>query len=65
MKVRYLFKSGDNEVGSAVDGSGINAFGTVENPVAMMMDEHSVEGERFAKIEDLSNRYMPPADATA
>jgi regulator of cell morphogenesis and NO signaling len=38
-------------------------FGTVENPIQMMMDEHSTEGERFRKIETLSNNYTPPADA--
>lgn len=38
-------------------------FGTVENPINMMMDEHSVEGERFRKIAELSNDYTPPADA--
>ena len=29
----------------------------------MMMDEHTVEGERFRKIEGLSNHYTPPQDA--
>lgn len=38
-------------------------FGTVENPIQMMMHEHSNEGERFRKIEHLSNQYTPPADA--
>lgn len=38
-------------------------FGTVENPIQMMMDEHSTEGERFRKIETLSNNYTPPVDA--
>lgn len=37
-------------------------FGTVENPVQMMMDEHDVEGKRFRKIADLSGNYIPPAD---
>ena len=37
-------------------------FGTVQNPVQMMMDEHSTEGERFSKIEALSNHYTTPAD---
>ena len=39
------------------------AFGTVENPVAMMMDDHSIEGDRFAKIAELTSNYNPPADA--
>jgi regulator of cell morphogenesis and NO signaling len=38
-------------------------FGTVENPIAMMMHEHDAEGERFRKIAQLSNDYTPPADA--
>jgi regulator of cell morphogenesis and NO signaling len=38
-------------------------FGTVKNPIQMMMNEHTVEGNRFRKIEELSNNYMPPLDA--
>jgi regulator of cell morphogenesis and NO signaling len=38
-------------------------FGTVQNPIQMMMEEHSTEGERFRKIETLSNNYTPPEDA--
>lgn len=38
-------------------------FGTVENPIQMMMHEHTAEGERFRKIETLSNNYTPPEDA--
>lgn len=38
-------------------------FGTVQNPINMMMDEHNVEGERFRKISELSDNYNPPADA--
>ena len=38
-------------------------FGTVENPIQMMMHEHTTEGERFRKIETLSNNYTPPEDA--
>ncbi len=38
-------------------------FGTVENPIAMMQDEHVTEGERFDKIAKLTNNYTPPADA--
>lgn len=37
-------------------------FGTVENPIHMMMEEHSVEGDRFVKISTLSHQYSPPAD---
>ena len=38
-------------------------FGTVENPIQMMMNEHTAEGERFRKIETLSGNYTPPVDA--
>lgn len=38
-------------------------FGTVQNPVQMMMHEHDIEGERFRTIAQLSNNYTPPADA--
>jgi len=38
-------------------------FGTVESPIAIMMQEHDNEGERFRQIADLSNNYNPPADA--
>ncbi|SDQ54915.1 iron-sulfur cluster repair di-iron protein [Flagellimonas zhangzhouensis] len=38
-------------------------FGTVKNPIRMMMDEHDNEGERFRKIAQLSNDYKPPSDA--
>ncbi|WP_445735355.1 iron-sulfur cluster repair di-iron protein [Mariniflexile sp.] len=37
-------------------------FGTVENPIAMMMQEHDNEGERFREIAELTNNYNPPAD---
>lgn len=38
-------------------------FGSVENPIAAMKDDHEEEGERFAKIATLTNNYTPPADA--
>lgn len=38
-------------------------FGTVKNPIQMMMAEHEIEGDRFSRIEALSNNYNPPADA--
>lgn len=37
-------------------------FGTVENPVTMMKEEHLVEGERFQRISELSNNYTVPED---
>lgn len=38
------------------------SFGTVSNPIAMMMHEHDNEGERFREIARLTNDYTPPAD---
>lgn len=38
-------------------------FGTVQNPIQMMMIEHENEGERFRLIDELSNNYTPPQDA--
>jgi len=38
-------------------------FGTVANPIEMMMEEHAAEGERFRKIAALTNDYTPPKDA--
>ena len=39
------------------------AFGTVKNPIEMMMHEHDTEGSRFRKISELTDTYTPPADA--
>ncbi|MFC5195557.1 iron-sulfur cluster repair di-iron protein [Bizionia hallyeonensis] len=52
-------------VKATLDGQAIEAphFGTVENPIAMMMEEHENEGERFRKIALITNNYTPPADA--
>lgn len=38
-------------------------FGSVANPVAMMMQEHDTEGDRFHRIAALSNQYTPPSNA--
>lgn len=38
-------------------------FGHIDNPIAMMEEEHDTEGERFRKISALTNKYNPPADA--
>ncbi|EDP71834.1 hypothetical protein FBALC1_12072 [Flavobacteriales bacterium ALC-1] len=38
-------------------------FGTVENPIDMMKEEHDNEGQRFRDIAELTNNYNPPADA--
>lgn len=39
------------------------SFGTIQNPIRMMMHEHDAEGERFRKIATLTDNYTPPADA--
>lgn len=38
-------------------------FGTVQNPVRVMMMEHDAEGERFRTMSQLSNGYTAPEDA--
>jgi regulator of cell morphogenesis and NO signaling len=38
-------------------------FGTIKNPIAMMMQEHENEGDRFRLIAEVSNDYNPPLDA--
>ncbi|TXI31576.1 MAG: iron-sulfur cluster repair di-iron protein [Niabella sp.] len=45
------------------EGTASASFGTVQNPIAVMMEEHAQEGERFEKISELTNQYTPPADA--
>jgi regulator of cell morphogenesis and NO signaling len=37
-------------------------FGHIENPIHMMEDDHSAEGERFRIISELSHGYTPPRD---
>lgn len=48
-----------------IDGSAVESpqFGTVQNPIAAMMQEHDNEGGRFREIAELTNNYTPPADA--
>jgi regulator of cell morphogenesis and NO signaling len=38
-------------------------FGTVANPIAMMMQEHDDAGELLAQIRELSGNFTPPQDA--
>ncbi len=36
---------------------------SVKTPIGVMMHEHESEGNRFARINELSNAYQPPTDA--
>ena len=38
-------------------------FGTVHNPISLMIEEHDAEGERFRAIAALTNNYTAPTDA--
>jgi regulator of cell morphogenesis and NO signaling len=46
-----------NKAGSPLPGS---PFGSVSNPIGMMLAEHQNEGERFEEISKLSNNYTLP-----
>jgi regulator of cell morphogenesis and NO signaling len=37
-------------------------FGTVNNPVGMMMREHDTAGEILRELRNLTSNYTPPAD---
>lgn len=37
--------------------------GSIETPISVMMSEHEAEGERYRKIEKLTNNYTTPEDA--
>ncbi|MCB0409339.1 MAG: iron-sulfur cluster repair di-iron protein [Flavobacteriales bacterium] len=38
-------------------------FGTIDNPIRMMMMEHDVAGDIMKKINELAENYNPPAEA--
>ncbi len=49
-----------------VSGNGAmprNCFGTIENPIRMMTQDHDVAGHLMAEIRNLSEDYTPPAGA--
>ncbi|MBI2679059.1 MAG: iron-sulfur cluster repair di-iron protein [Candidatus Koribacter versatilis] len=53
------------EMEEAVQGNGprpISMFGTVQNPVRMMMMEHDSAGANLKAMRELSGDYTPPAD---
>ncbi|WP_179351183.1 iron-sulfur cluster repair di-iron protein [Winogradskyella vidalii] len=60
-----LFPFVKKMVKATLDGGAVPSpqFGTVENPIAMMMEEHDNEGQRFRDIAELTDNYNPPADA--
>lgn len=60
-----LFPFVKNMVKAKISGSALSQphFGTVENPVHMMEHEHTVEGDRFRRIAEITDEYLPPADA--
>lgn len=41
----------------------LSPFGSVENPIRMMEEEHELAGEGLEKIRQLTNQYTVPADA--
>lgn len=60
-----LFPFVKKMVNAQLEKGGVQSpqFGTVENPIEMMMQEHDNEGERFRQIAALTDNYNPPADA--
>jgi regulator of cell morphogenesis and NO signaling len=40
-------------------------FGTVQNPIRMMMMEHDAAGDALRKMRAATDSYVPPADACA
>ena len=38
-------------------------FGSIDNPIAMLKNDHEMEGNLFVKIAALTNNYTPPSDA--
>lgn len=38
-------------------------FGRFSNPINLMMEEHTTEGDRVARITELSGNFTPPDDA--
>lgn len=38
-------------------------FGTVKNPINLMIEEHEMAGDTLYSIRKISNQYVPPADA--
>ena len=56
--VRQLEVAGDNKGARPA-----SCFGTVQNPVRMMVMEHDAAGDMLKQLRELSNDFTPPADA--
>jgi regulator of cell morphogenesis and NO signaling len=57
------FVFGMEEAAAANEPAPPAMFGTVANPVRMMMQEHDGAGEALRKLRALTNNYAAPADA--
>jgi regulator of cell morphogenesis and NO signaling len=40
------------------------SFGSVDNPIAVLNQDHENEGQLFATISELTHQYTPPQDAS-
>ena len=54
--IKKLLRVGKDAAGRAV-------FGSSEKPIAALIDDHEVEGERFRRLQNLTNQYTVPEDA--
>lgn len=54
--IKKLLRVGKDAAGRAV-------FGSAEKPIAALIDDHEVEGERFRRLQNLTNQYTVPEDA--
>jgi len=62
---KILFPYIRDMIAAAEDNSQFQkgGFSSVKSPIAVMMQEHDAEGERFRTISRLSNNYTTPDDA--
>ena len=51
--------------GSLVNGSALPKphFGTVNNPIRMMMSDHDIDGDRLRRMREITNGYVLPEGA--
>lgn len=55
----FIRRMTSNEGGQTVQPP----FGSINNPISVMHQEHENEGERFRRISELSDHYTPPEGA--